>query len=138
MISIVSTRPSRRFPLHTITELALIAVRAADEKKGTDPVVLDVGDLLSITDYFVIVSASNTRLVMSIAEAVEDELKGEAAIAPLSVEGVGQANWVLLDYGSFVVHVFLEETRKFYDLERLWGDAPRVPYAEVSVGARRT
>jgi ribosome-associated protein len=95
-------------------------------------VVLEVGDIISITDAFVITGASNVRQVRTIAEEVERKLK-EGATAPVQVEGLGDASWVLLDYGHFVVHVFLEETRSYYDLERLWSDAPRVSWEEPAV-----
>ena len=101
-----------------------IAAQAAASKKGDDIVILDVGEVLVITDSFVITSAPNDRLVRTIAEEVEKRLKEEGRGGPRRVEGIREAEWVLLDYGDFVVHVFLEETRRFYDLERLWADAP--------------
>ena len=107
-----------------------VAAQAAAAKKGDDIVILDVGQVLVITDTFVITSASNDRLVRSIAEEIEKRIKEEGGPAPLRIEGLREAEWVLLDYGDFVVHVFLEETRRFYDLERLWSDAPRVPWEE--------
>ena len=111
------------------------AAQAASSKKGDDIVILDVGSVLVITDSFVITSAPNERLVRTIAEEVEKRIKEEGGPAPLRAEGVREAEWVLLDYGDFVVHVFLEETRRFYDLERLWADAPRVAW-EDQVPAR--
>jgi ribosome-associated protein len=107
-----------------------VAAQAAASKKGDDIVILDVGQVLVITDTFVITSATNDRLVRSIAEEIEKRIKEEGGPAPLRIEGLREAEWVLLDYGDFVVHVFLEETRRFYDLERLWSDAPRVPWEE--------
>jgi ribosome-associated protein len=107
-----------------------VAARAAASKKGEDPVILDVGAVLAITDSFVITSAGNDRLVRSIAEDIEKEVKEAGGPAPRRVEGLREGEWVLLDFGDFVVHVFLEETRRFYDLERLWADAPRVPWEE--------
>ena len=109
-------------PLET---LATIAASAADAKQGQDIVVLAVGDVLAITDYFVITSATNTRAVRTIAEEVEAQVKAAGGPGPLRVEGIGEAQWVLIDFGDFVVHVFLEEVRRYYDLERLWADAPR-------------
>jgi ribosome-associated protein len=106
------------------------AAQAAASKKGDDIVILDVGQVLVITDTFVITSAPNDRLVRTIAEEIEKRIKEEGGPAPLRIEGLREAEWVLLDYGDFVVHVFLEETRRFYDLERLWSDAPRVPWEE--------
>jgi ribosome-associated protein len=121
-------------------ELAAVAARAASEKKGEDTVVLEVGRVLAITDAFVITSASNDRLVRTIAEEVERKLKEDGGPGPLRVEGKSDAHWVLLDYGDFVVHVFLDEVRRYYDLERLWADAPKVEWedapAAASAGAR--
>ncbi len=115
---------------HTIEQWVKVAARAASSKKADDPVVLDVGAVLAITDYFVIVSGSNTRQVRTIADAVEEEVKRDGGPSPIRVEGLDDLKWVLLDYGDFVVHVFLDETRKYYELERLWSDVPRVAWAE--------
>ena len=112
---------------------AAIAARAADDKKATDIVVLDVGDIISITEMFVLASGTNTRQVKTIAEEVELALKVYDDEAPRAVEGIDDATWVLLDYGDVIVHVFLEETREYYDLERLWGDAPEVSWREEPV-----
>ena len=107
---------------------ARIAARAADAKKGDDIVVLDVGDIIGIVDSFVITSASNTRLVRTIVEEVEKQLHDQAGIKPRAVEGLDDYSWVLLDYGDLVVHVFLNDTRAFYSLERLWSDAEHVQW----------
>ncbi len=109
------------------TELVLLAVEAASSKTDDQSVVIEVGDLLAITDYFVIASGSNDRQVRAITEEVERRLKlHPGGRGPRTVEGLDDARWVLMDYGDFVVHVFLDEARAFYDLERLWGDAPRL------------
>ena len=105
---------------------ARVAVEAAAEKKGADLAILDVGDVLSIIDLFVLVSASNARQVRTIVDEVEKAITEHDGSNPSSVEGLGDASWVLLDYGDIVVHVFLDETRAYYDLDRLWGDVPRV------------
>jgi ribosome-associated protein len=118
-------------------ELAAVAARAASDKKGAETVVLEVGKVLAITEAFVITSASNDRLVRTIAEEVEHQVKAAGGIAPLRVEGKSDAHWVLLDYGDFVVHVFLDEVRRFYDLERLWSDAPKVAWDDDPVGEDR-
>lgn len=107
---------------------AIIAARAADEKKAEDTIILDVGAIISITDAFVLASGANVRQVRSICDEVELALKIEADVSPRSTEGLQDASWVLLDYGDLVVHVFLSETRDFYDLERLWLDAPRIAW----------
>ncbi len=114
---------------------AVVAARVADEKKGLNPVVLDVGDLLAITDAFVIVSATNTRHVKTIVDEVERRIKESGGPSPRRVEGLSDSYWVLLDYGDFVVHVFLDETREFYDLERLWADAVRLEWAPTAPAA---
>ncbi|HVX19368.1 MAG TPA: ribosome silencing factor [Acidimicrobiales bacterium] len=106
-----------------------VAARAADAKKGADIVVLDVGDVLSITGWFVITSAPNDRLVRTLAEEIEQQVAGAGGPRPLRVEGLDDLRWVLMDYGDFVVHVFLEEARRYYDLERLWRDVPTLDWA---------
>jgi len=105
---------------------ARVAVDAAAEKKGADLAILDVGDVLSIIDLFVLVSASNARQVRTIVDEVEKALAEHDGSKPISIEGLADASWVLLDYGDIVVHVFLDETRAYYDLDRLWGDVPRL------------
>ena len=106
------------------------AARAASAKKAEKTIVLDVGDLLSITDAFVITSASNRRQVLTIADEVEAQVKAIGGPSPMRMEGLTDAQWVLLDYGDFVVHVFLDEVRRYYDLERLWADAPVLEWDE--------
>ena len=112
---------------------ARVAVEAAAEKKGADLAILDVGDVLSIIDLFVLVSASNARQVRTIVDEVEKALTEHDGSKPISVEGLGDASWVLLDYGDVVVHVFLDETRSYYDLDRLWGDVPRLAAPSAGV-----
>lgn len=107
-------------------DCVFVAADAASSKTSDPTVVLDVGDLLGITDHFVITSGSNLRQVRTIAEEIELRVKEQGGGSPRYVEGLNDARWVLLDYGQFVVHVFLEEARQYYDLERLWADAPRV------------
>ena len=101
------------------------AARAALDKKALDLVVLDVHAVSSVADYFLICSGRSTTHVDTIAEGVRSELKGDG-VRPLHAEGVAASGWLLLDYGDVLVHVFLEETRVYYALERLWGDAPAV------------
>lgn len=112
-----------------------LAVEAAADKKAHDLVVIDVGDFLSITDYFVIASAPSDRQVRTIADEVEAKLAA-AGVRALRTEGSLEGGWLLLDYGVFVVHVFTDEMRKYYELERLWKDAPRPELPEL-VEARR-
>ncbi len=103
---------------------AQVAAEAADDKKATDTVILDVGNVLAITDLFVITSGTNARQVRTIADEIEKQLKERAEVAPVRTEGRRDLTWVLLDYGPLVVHVFSEEMRKFYDIERLYRDVP--------------
>ena len=107
---------------------AITAARAAADKKGEDTLVLDVGDIIGIAEVFVITSGTNTRQVRTIADEVELAVKEEHGDAPQRVEGLDGASWVLLDYGDLVVHVFLDETRSYYSLERLWADAPQIAW----------
>ncbi|HEY1737653.1 MAG TPA: ribosome silencing factor [Acidimicrobiia bacterium] len=108
---------------------ARLIADAADSKKGEDIVVLDVGDIMSLAEIFVIVSAPNTRLVRTLVDTIDERMREEGAARPRTVEGLDSATWVLLDYGDVVVHVFLDETREFYSLERLWADAPRIAWS---------
>ena len=108
---------------------ALLCTRAALDKKAFDLVVVDVGDLTSIADYLVICTGRSDRQVQSIAQAVEDALVAEGT-RPISVEGMQRGQWVLLDCGDVIVHVFYQPVREFYDLERLWEHAPRVQLPE--------
>jgi ribosome-associated protein len=115
----------------------LAAVTAA-AKKAEQTVVLDVGDIISITDVFVITSGTNVRQVRTIVDEIEKSLKERTSAAPRSVEGRDDASWVLLDYGDVVVHVFLAETRAYYDLDRLWADAPRVDWERAAAAVSET
>lgn len=97
----------------------------ADDKKAEDIVVLDVAKISTLTRYFVITHGNNSRHVKAIAENVRDELKKKGT-SVWHVEGMGDGNWVVLDYGSVILHVFYKEVRQFYGLERLWGEAKRI------------
>lgn len=103
----------------------LTALQAASDKKATESVVLDLRKIASFTDYFVITSGTNERQVQAISDEVLDKLK-KAGTAAARVEGYKSAEWILLDYGDFIVHVFVEKARKFYDLERLWRESRRI------------
>ncbi|RPH84381.1 MAG: ribosome silencing factor [Candidatus Rokuibacteriota bacterium] len=102
------------------------AARAALDRKALDLVVLDVQGLSSVTDYFLVCSGRSTTHLASITEAIRAELKQDG-VRPLHAEGATESGWVLLDYGDVLMHVFLEDTRAYYALERLWGDAPSIP-----------
>lgn len=111
-------------------ELALIAARAADEKKATDIMVQDVRDVVSITDYFVIATAANNRQVEAIIDEIEKAERELGGIKPIHREGTDDGRWALLDYGDFVVHIFQPEARDYYRLEALWNDAPIIDLAK--------
>jgi ribosome-associated protein len=110
------------------------ALRAADDKKALDLVVLDVREVASFTDYFLIASGTSTRQVQAIADEIVERMKKEGRRAA-RVEGYRTAEWVLIDYGDFVFHIFEDKARRFYDLERLWRDASRVPLSPEAMGA---
>ena len=109
-------------------DLWKVAAKAALSKKGEGTVVMEVGEILAITDAFVVTSGDNVRQVRAIAEEVERKVGEAGGPKPLRIEGLADARWVLMDYGDFVVHVFLDEARDFYRLERLWSDAPRLEW----------
>ena len=102
------------------------AVSAALDKKALDLDVLAVTALTSIADYFLLCSASSERQAQAIADSVVDKLREDDRVKPLLVEGSMPGRWILLDYGDFIFHIFTEDCRRFYGLERLWGDAPNV------------
>ena len=114
-------------------EYALVAARAIDEKKGTDIVIQDVSGLLKVTDYFVIATGANNRRVDAIAEEVEDKLREQCGIKPISRAGKDEQEWILLDYGCIVVHIFQPASRDFYRLEQLWEEAPTIDVAVAGI-----
>jgi ribosome-associated protein len=107
-------------------ELLSIAARAADSKQGADLVALDVSEPLPLADIFLLITGLNERNVVAIAEEIEDKLL-EIGVKALRREGRAEGRWVLLDFGDLVVHVFHEEDRLYYSLERLWRDCPVIP-----------
>jgi len=111
-------------------------VKAALDKKAADVVVLDLRHTPAFTDFFIVCSGQNPRQVKAIADAVEEALRG-AKLRPAHIEGYDRAEWILMDYFTFIVHVFTPQTRIFYSLERLWGDAERTEVSdEPPAGAR--
>ena len=112
-----------------LDERILTALNAAGEKKAIEIVVLDLRAVASFTDYFVITSGANQRQVQAISDEVADKLK-QAGTPAARIEGYRTAEWILLDYGDFIVHVFAEKARRFYDLERLWREGKRVEQPE--------
>ena len=115
-------------------EVAVVAARAAADRQAEDIVILDVHELIVITDLFVICTGTSDRQVKTVVEEVEKALRA-LGHKPVRREGEQEARWVLLDYVDVVVHVFAEEEREYYDLERLWRDAPRVSWDEDGVSA---
>lgn len=114
---------------------ALIAAQAALDKKAEDVSVVEVRDLLVVTDYFVIATALNDRQVRAVIDEVEDRVRIVGGVKPIGREGLDEGRWALLDYGDFVVHVFQPEPRDFYRLETLWGDAPVIEVPEEEIVA---
>jgi ribosome-associated protein len=103
-----------------------LAIRCASDKKAFDLVALDLRNIASFTEFFVIASGSNQRQVQAIADEINEQLKKQLSTRPVRIEGYNSSDWVLLDYGDFIVHIFNGEAREFYDLARLWRDARRV------------
>ena len=119
-------------PQSDALRIAKIAAQAADQKQATDVTVLDVGEILAITDLFVVASAGNKRQVRTISDAITDEVRTQTGRSPLSSEGVTEQQWILIDYGSVVINIFDDETRRFYEIERLYRDVPAVSWRLVS------
>jgi ribosome-associated protein len=122
--------PDVRTSFNEIDEDVRLAVQCASEKKAVNMVALDLREIASFTEYFVIASGTNQRQVQAIADEINEQLKKQLNRRPVRIEGYNSAEWVLLDYGDFVVHLFDKEARDFYDLERLWRDARRVDLPE--------
>jgi ribosome-associated protein len=112
----------------TSLDLAKIAAQACDEKQGSEIVVLPVGDVLAVTEYFVVTSAQSGRQVRAIADNVLENVRILTDRSPLRTEGAREQQWVLIDYGDVVVHVFAEEQRRFYEIERLYKDVTPVEW----------
>jgi ribosome-associated protein len=107
-----------------------LAVRCAADKKATDMVVLDLRQIASFAEYFIISSGANQRQVQAISDEIEEQLKKQLGSRPVRIEGYNSAEWLLMDYGDFIVHIFNKDAREFYDLERLWRDAGKVALPE--------
>lgn len=119
----VSTKPTAFADLDPELQLA---IKCVSEKKGENIVGLDLREIASFTEFFIIASGTNQRQVQAIADEINEQLKKQLGTRPVRIEGYNSAEWVLLDYGDFVVHVFNGEAREFYDLARLWRDARKV------------
>ena len=115
----------------TPKELAIIAVKALDEKKGREISAIEITEITTLADYFVIATGGSSTKINALCDAVEKALKEQAGEVPLHREGHRDGTWVLLDYGCLAVHVFSQEAREFYDLERLWSDAVPVDLSGI-------
>jgi len=117
----------KKLDKRSIAKHVKISVKASQEKKAEDIQVLDLQDISSFTDYFVIMQGNSKRQNSAIYEGVEKALK-EKNVRPLSIEGRENAEWILMDYGDFIIHIFSKEAREYFCLEKLWGDAPRANF----------
>ena len=110
-------------------ELAVFIARVIDEKQGENTIVIPVGPVVGITEYFIVTSASNARLVRAITDSVLNNVREAVGKGPLRSEGTREQQWVLIDYGDVVVHIFIDEMRRFYEIERLYKDIVPTPWA---------
>lgn len=114
-------------------QLALAAAQTAEDDRGQDIVILDLRELTCIFDYFVIASGSSRRQLHAMSEDIDHKLEDELGDKRMSIEGYQESSWILLDYGTIVIHLFDAETRDYYGMEKLWGEAKRVPWKELVV-----
>lgn len=117
----------KKFTKRNLPKGVKISVKVSLDKKGEDIVVLDLSEISSFTDIFIIMNGNSSRQNLAIYESIEQELKS-ANIVPLSREGLQTAEWILMDYGNFIIHIFSRKAREYYSLERLWSDAPKITY----------
>ncbi|HLM02523.1 MAG TPA: ribosome silencing factor [Pyrinomonadaceae bacterium] len=115
-----------RTPFAELDENVRLAIDCANDKKAVNTVVLDLREIASFTEFFVITGGTNQRQVQAIADEIQEQLKKQLDSRPIRIEGYNTAEWILLDYGDFIAHVFDQKSREFYDLERLWRDARKV------------
>ena len=113
-------------PFGSLDPEVQLAIKCAQEKKGIDIKGLDLREIATFTEHFIIVTGSNQRQVQAIADEINEKLKKDLSIRPVRIEGYKSGEWVLLDYGDFIVHIFDKNSRDFYDLERLWLDAKQI------------
>lgn len=113
-------------PFSELDETVKLALACASDKKAFNTVAVDLREIASFTEFFLITSGANQRQVQAIADEIEEQLKKQLSTKPVRIEGYNTADWVLMDYGDFVVHIFEQKAREFYDLERLWRDAKKV------------
>ena len=119
-----------RTPFADLDEEIKLALHCASEKKAFDMVALDLREIASFTEFFVICSGANQRQVQAISDEIQEQLKKELSQRPVRIEGYRAAEWILMDYGDFIVHIFEKQARDFYDLQRLWRDAKQVELPE--------
>src|SRR5438105_4736009 len=119
----LATRPT---PFDELDPEVRLAIQSAADKKAFDLIALDLRDIASFTEFFIIASGANQRQVQAIADEINEQLKKQLQTRAVRIEGYNVAEWVLLDYGDFIVHIFNKESREFYDLARLWRDARKV------------
>jgi ribosome-associated protein len=116
----------RTTPFADLDDEVKLAIKCAAEKKAFDMIALDLREVASFTEFFIIASGANQRQVQAITDEIDEQLRKQLDSRPVRIEGYSSAEWILMDYGDFVVHVFEKTARDFYDLERLWHDANRV------------
>ncbi len=129
----VLTITESRTPFSDLDKEVKLALHYASEKKAFDMVALDLREIASFAEFFIICSGANQRQVQAISDEISEQLKKELKSRPVRIEGYRTGEWVLLDYGDFIVHIFEKEARDFYDLQRLWRDAKRVELPEELV-----
>jgi ribosome-associated protein len=117
-------------PFAELDEPVKLALHCADEKKGVKTTALDLREIASFTEFFIITGGTNQRQVQAISDEIEEQLKKQFSQKPIRIEGYNAAEWILMDYGDFIVHIFEQKAREFYDLERLWRDAKKVDLPE--------
>jgi ribosome-associated protein len=122
--------PQKTTSFDELDEEIKLALNCANEKKAFDLLVLDLREIASFTEFFIIASGANQRQVQAIVDEIEENLKKQLGSRPMRTEGYTAAEWILMDYGDFIVHIFEKNARDFYDLERLWRDARRVEIPE--------
>ena len=122
--------PQARTKFDELDENLQLAIRCAADKKAVNMVALDLRPVASFTEFFVVCSGTNQRQVQAISDEISEQLKKQLRQSPIRVEGYNAAEWLLMDYGDFVVHIFDKEARDFYDLERLWRDATKIELPE--------
>ncbi len=119
-----------RTPFAELDERAKLALKCAEDKKAVNSTALDLREIASFTEFFLVTSGTNQRQVQAISDEINEQLKKQLDARPIRVEGYNTAEWILLDYGDFIVHIFDHKSREFYDLERLWREAKKVEIPE--------